>query len=83
MLDSGMLKKYIDEFSATGLTPDPTIFDNAISNGHTYDREIKRLSKAGHSSKALFFDLALQDLSRAADEIQGARSREAPSCPRN
>ena len=67
MLDSGTLQKYIDEFSATGLTSNPTIFDNAISKSDTYDPEIKRLFKAGYSGEALFFELALQDLSRAAD----------------
>ncbi len=47
MLDSGTLRKYIDEFSVTGLTSNPTIFDNAISKSETYDPEIERLSKAG------------------------------------
>lgn len=67
MLDSGTLKKYIDEFSATGLTSNPTIFDNAISKSDSYDPEIERLKKAGYSGEALFFELALQDLSGAAD----------------
>lgn len=67
MLDSGTLKKYIDDFSVTGLTSNPTIFDNAISKSDTYDPEILRLKKAGYTGEALFFELALQDLSRAAD----------------
>jgi transaldolase len=67
MLDSGTLKKYIDDFSVTGLTSNPTIFDNAISKSASYDPEIKRLMKAGFTGEALFFELALQDLSRAAD----------------
>ena len=67
MLDSGTLKKYIDDFSVTGLTSNPTIFDNAISKSDSYDPEIKRLMKAGYTGEALFFELALQDLSRAAD----------------
>jgi transaldolase len=67
MLDSGTLKKYIDEFSVTGLTSNPTIFDNAISKSDTYDPAIKRLSKSGYAGEALFFELALEDLSRAAD----------------
>lgn len=67
MLDSGTLKKYIDDFSVTGLTSNPTIFDNAVSKSNSYDPEIKRLSQAGYSGEALFFELALQDLSRAAD----------------
>ncbi len=67
MLDSGTLKKYIDEFSVTGLTSNPTIFDNAVAKSDSYDPEIKRLRKAGYTGEALFFELALQDLSRAAD----------------
>jgi transaldolase len=67
LLDSGTLKKYIDELSVTGLTSNPTIFDNAISKSDSYDDEMSRLMKAGYSGEALFFELALQDLSRAAD----------------
>ncbi len=67
MLDSGTLKTFIDELSVTGLTSNPTIFDNAISKSKSYDAEIARLMKGGLSGDALFFELALQDLSRAAD----------------
>jgi len=67
MLDSGTLKKYIDDFSVTGLTSNPTIFDNAIAKSDSYDPEIKHLMNAGFTGEALFFELALQDLSRAAD----------------
>ena len=55
MLDSGTLKKYIDDFSVTGLTSNPTIFDNAIAKSDSYDGKIKRLFKAGYSGEALFF----------------------------
>ena len=67
LLDSGTLKRYIDELSVTGLTSNPTIFDNAISRSSWYDAEIRRQLKAGASGEALFFKLAIQDLSRAAD----------------
>jgi transaldolase len=67
LLDSGTLKKYIDELSVTGLTSNPTIFDNAIAKSDSYDDEIRRLTKSGLAGEALFFELALQDLSRAAD----------------
>jgi transaldolase len=67
LLDSGTLKKYVDDLSVTGLTSNPTIFDNAIAKSDSYDKEIKRLMKGGYSGEALFFELALQDLSRAAD----------------
>ena len=77
MLDSGTLKKYIDEYSVTGLTSNPTIFDNAISKSDSYDDEVKRLFKAGYSGEALFFELALQDLSRAADMFLPVHERTA------
>ncbi len=77
MLDSGMLKKYIDDFSVTGLTSNPTIFDNAIAKSDSYDPEIKRLMNAGFTGEALFFELALQDLSRAADLFLPIHERTA------
>src|SRR6204780_3533577 len=67
LLDSGTLKRYIDELSVTGLTSNPTIFDNAISRSSWYDAEIRKQLDAGTSGEALFFKLAIQDLSRAAD----------------
>ena len=67
LLTSGTLKRYIDELSVTGLTSNPTIFDHAISNSTSYDAEIQRLVKLGHTGEALFFELALQDLTQAAD----------------
>ena len=67
LLDGGTLKHYIDDFSITGLTSNPTIFDKAITHGNLYDEAISRISTEGKSSEALFFDLALEDLTRAAD----------------
>ena len=66
LLDSGTLKRYIDEFSVTGLTSNPTIFDNAISKNNWYDKEIRKQLDAGAAGEELFFNLAIQDLSRAA-----------------
>src|SRR6516162_2657564 len=66
LLDTGTLKRYIDEFSVTGLTSNPTIFDHAITHSRSYDGEIRRLVGAGLSGEALFFELAVQDLARAA-----------------
>jgi len=66
LLDSGTLKRYIDELSVTGLTSNPTIFDNAISRSSWYDKEIRKQLESGVSGEALFFNLAVQDLSRAA-----------------
>jgi transaldolase len=67
LLGSGTLKRYIDELSVTGLTSNPTIFDNAIKNSTTYDAAIHQQVLAGRSGEELFFDLALDDLTRAAD----------------
>jgi transaldolase len=67
LLDSGTLQRYIDELSVTGLTSNPTIFDHAISHSATYDAPIRRGARAGRSGEDVFFDLALEDLTRAAD----------------
>src|SRR6202044_2211729 len=67
LLDSGTLKRYIDELSVTGLTSNPTIFDHAIKNSSTYDDTIRQKMRAGRWGEELFFDLALEDLTRAAD----------------
>jgi transaldolase len=67
LLTSGTLKRYIDELSVTGLTSNPTIFDHAIKNSTTYDASIRQKVQAGRSGEELFFDLALEDLTRAAD----------------
>ena len=75
LLDSGTLKRYIDELSVTGLTSNPTIFDNAISRSSWYDAEIRRQLDAGASGEGLFFNLAVQDLSRAADLFAPVHAR--------
>jgi len=67
LLDSGTLKRYIDELSVTGLTSNPTIFDEAISRSNSYDNEIRRLMGSGLSGENAFFELAIEDLRRAAD----------------
>ena len=67
LLNDGALRRYIEDFSITGLTSNPTIFDHAIRNGHAYDDAIRRLTTEGKSGEALFVALALEDLTRAAD----------------
>src|SRR5437773_2114223 len=67
LLDSGTLKRYIDDLSVTGLTSNPTIFDHAIKSSAAYDTAIRKKPGAGTSADALFFELALEDLGRAAD----------------
>jgi transaldolase len=77
LLDKGTLKRYIDELSVTGLTSNPSIFEQAISNSSAYDSEIKRLASNGVSGEDLFFELAVQDLTRAADLFAPAYERTA------
>ena len=67
LLDSGTLKNYIDGLSVTGLTSNPTIFDKAINSTSHYDAAIREKLAKGESGETLFFDLALEDLTRAAD----------------
>src|SRR5256886_5869089 len=67
LLDSGTLKQYIDDLSVTGLTSNPTIFDHAIKNSAAYDAAITEKSAQGKAGEALFLELALEDLTRAAD----------------
>jgi transaldolase len=77
LLDSGMLKHYIDELSVTGLTSNPTIFDHAISRSSGYDAEICRQLGQGATGEELFFNLAIQDLGRAADLFAPIHARTA------
>jgi transaldolase len=67
LLESGALARYIDELSVTGLTSNPTIFDHAIKNSSAYDAAIRKKVREGKSGEDLFFELALEDLTRAAD----------------
>jgi transaldolase len=67
LLESGTLQRYINELSVTGLTSNPTIFDHAIKNSTAYDSTIRKSLANGESDEALFFELALEDLTEAAD----------------
>jgi transaldolase len=67
LLTSGTLSRYIREFAVTGLTSNPTIFDHAIKNSDFYDDAIRKKTDEGKSGEALFFELALEDLTQAAD----------------
>lgn len=66
MLDSGKIQKFIDQYSVTGLTSNPSIFDKAIASGD-YDEAIREKADRGVSGEELFFELAIEDLQRAAD----------------
>jgi len=75
LLDSGTLKRYIEELSVTGLTSNPTIFDHAIKNSPAYDAPIRERLRKGKSGEALFFELALEDITRAADLFSSINQR--------
>jgi transaldolase len=75
LLQSGTLRRYIDEWSLTGLTSNPTIFNNAIGKSADYDDDIRKALKEGKDDEALFFDLAVADLTRAADLFRPIHDR--------
>jgi transaldolase len=75
LLDDGTLARYIADFSVTGLTSNPSIFDHAITGSGAYDDAIARLAAKGLEGEALFFELALADLRRAADLFRPAYDR--------
>jgi len=75
MLKTGVLRRYIDELSVTGLTSNPTIFDHAIKNSSDYDSAIKSKLAQGKSGEKLFFELALEDIKEAADLFRPVHDR--------
>lgn len=77
LLESGTLARYIDQLSVTGLTSNPTIFDHAIKGSDGYDAAIRAKLKAGKSGETLFFELALADITRAADLFRPVYDRTA------
>ncbi len=74
LLDEGRIQHYIDAYSVTGLTSNPSIFDKAIGSGG-YDDAIAAKAARGLSGEELFFELAIEDLRRAADEFLGVHER--------
>ena len=75
LLNNGMLEHYINDLSITGLTSNPTIFDHAVKNSTAYDAAILEGLRNGKAGAPLFFDLALQDITRAADLFRAAHDR--------
>jgi len=75
LLETGTLARYIAELSVTGLTSNPTIFNLAIKGSAAYDAAIRTNAGTGKSAEALFFDLALDDLTRAADLFRPVNER--------
>ena len=70
LLNSGTLARYIRDLAVTGLTSNPTIFEKAISHNDFYDDAIRHKSAAGRSGERLFYELALEDLTQAADLLR-------------
>ncbi len=75
LLDSGTLNHYINELSVTGLTSNPTIFDQAIKNSTAYNATIREKMGKSKSAEALFFEVALEDLTRAATLFRSVHDR--------
>src|SRR6184192_3621749 len=75
LLNNGTLERYIAELAVTGLTSNPTIFDHAIKNSSSYDGAIREYAGKGKSGEKLFFQLALEDLTRAADLFRPIHDR--------
>jgi transaldolase len=66
LLDNGALRRYVLDYAVTGLTSNPTIFDHAIKNTNAYDEDILKATALGKSPQDLFFEVALEDITRAA-----------------
>ena len=75
LLDQGTLARYIEQYAVTGLTSNPTIFNHAIKNSKSYDDAIEAKAREGKSGEALFFELAIEDLQRAADLLLPVHER--------
>jgi transaldolase len=75
LLSSGTLRRYVEELSVTGLTSNPAIFNQAVRNSSAYDGDIRAKTGAGLSTEALFFELALEDVTRAADLFRPVHER--------
>jgi len=70
LLNEGTLQGYINELAVTGLTSNPTIFDHALKTSEAYNAAIRDRRAKGRSGEELFFDLAIEDLTRAADLLR-------------
>jgi transaldolase len=75
LLTSGTLARYVRELSVTGLTSNPTIFSLALRSSAAYDASIGTKVKAGKTGEALFFELAIEDLTAAADVFRAVHDR--------
>jgi transaldolase len=77
LLLTGTLERYIRDLSVTGLTSNPTIFDKAMRHGTFYDSSLRARARPGVCQEELFFELALEDITRAADLFRPIHERTA------
>ena len=66
-LRNGELKTLIDRGDIRGITSNPSIFNQAISNSNDYDEEIKILAASGFNSQEIFWKVAIRDIQDASD----------------
>ncbi len=77
LLLTGTLERYIRDLSVVGLTSNPSIFDKAIRQGKSYDVSLRAAARSGVSHEELFFELALEDITHAADLFRPVHERSA------
>jgi transaldolase len=71
LLDSGRFAGLIADCAVTGATSNPTIFAKAITGSDRYDDQLRAAAAAGRRDpQELFFELALEDVGRAADLLR-------------
>ncbi|MEO7766751.1 MAG: transaldolase [Ferruginibacter sp.] len=70
IMDSGDLKKLIDEDGVRGITSNPAIFEKAISSSDDYKEDIAKLTEKEMSNEAIFYGVAIDDIKRAADMLK-------------
>ena len=75
LLTSGALKRMVDDGDITGLTSNPTIFEQAIAAGHDYDAQLQSLARDGKSADEIFDALAITDIRDAADAFAPVYAR--------
>jgi hypothetical protein len=66
LLETGELKRMMEEDAVVGVTSNPTIFQKALSQGSAYDEQLKELEHEG-DAKEIFLHLAVRDVEHALD----------------
>jgi transaldolase/transaldolase/glucose-6-phosphate isomerase len=70
LMKSGKLKSYIQNDGVRGMTSNPTIFEKAISSGHDYDADLKKLGNSNLRTEEIFESLAIADIQKAAEALK-------------